>query len=122
VSGTSLRLLLDEDVRVLLAGILRERGHDVAHVLELGRQGLSDSDQLAFAARECRAILTHNIRDFVLLDRDYKARGRQHHGILLSDQVTLSELLARTLRCLGRESRETVHDQVVWLHTYRGWC
>ena len=32
-------LLLDEDVRVLLAEILRQRGYDVVHVLELDVEG-----------------------------------------------------------------------------------
>ena len=42
-------LLLDEDVRPLLADILRQRGYDAVHVLELKRTGKSDIDQLEFA-------------------------------------------------------------------------
>jgi predicted nuclease of predicted toxin-antitoxin system len=44
-----LTLLLDEDVRVLLADILRQRGYDAVHVLEVGRGGKSDPEQLAYA-------------------------------------------------------------------------
>lgn len=36
---TRITLFLDEDVRPLLAEILRQRGYDVVHVLEVGRGG-----------------------------------------------------------------------------------
>ncbi len=43
-------LLLDEDVRVVvLADILRQRGYDAIHVLEIGRAGRSDLDQFTYA-------------------------------------------------------------------------
>lgn len=35
-------LYLDEDVRVLLAEVLRNRGYNASHVLEVGRTGKSD--------------------------------------------------------------------------------
>jgi len=57
-------LLLDEDVRVLLAEILRQRGYDVVHVLEVGRGGKSDPEQLLYAVSQKRVILSHNIRDY----------------------------------------------------------
>lgn len=62
-------LLLDEDVRLGLAEILRERGYDVVHVLEEGQAGRSDDDQLAYAVTQGRTILTHNIRDYLLLEQ-----------------------------------------------------
>jgi hypothetical protein len=61
----SIPLLLDEDVRVLLAEVLRERRFDALHVLEIARGGLSDFEQLAYAADQGRAFLTHNIHDYV---------------------------------------------------------
>lgn len=39
-------LYLDEDVRVLLAEILCKRGYDASHVLEIGREGKGDDEQL----------------------------------------------------------------------------
>jgi Domain of unknown function (DUF5615) len=47
----------------LLAATLRQRGFDARHVIELKRDGLSDPEQLAFAAKQRRAILTHNVRE-----------------------------------------------------------
>lgn len=44
-------LYLDEDVRVLLAEVLRSRGYNAAHVLEVKRTGRSDAEQLAYATK-----------------------------------------------------------------------
>lgn len=86
------------------------RGFDARHVVELKRSGLGDAEQLAFAVQQRRVVLTHNVRDYVLLDRDYRARGRSHHGILLCDQVPFRELLRRTVRCLSRLSDSDVRN------------
>ena len=109
-------LLLDEDVRVILGEILRQRGYDAIHVLEADRTGKTDPDQLAYAANQRRAILTHNIRDFILLNKQYHEEGKEHFGILLSDQLPLRELLRRTLRFLSRHSADDVKNNALWLN------
>jgi len=109
-------LLLDEDVRVILAEILRQRGHDAIHVLEADRTGKTDSEQLAYATSQQRAILTHNIRDFTVLNRQYHDEGKKHFGILLSDQVPLRDLLRRTLRFLSRHTTENAKNNALWLN------
>jgi predicted nuclease of predicted toxin-antitoxin system len=109
-------LLLDEDVRPVLGEILRHRGYDVVHVLELERTGKTDTEQLAHAIGQQRAILTHNIKDFIILDREYRRNGKEHFGILLSDQVAMRELLRRALRFLGRRSAEEVKNNIFWLN------
>ena len=116
---TRITLFLDEDVQPLLAEILRQRGYDVVHVLEVGRGGESDPEQLAYAVSQGRTMLTHNIRDYLLLDRKYQGQGREHHGIIVSDQVPLRELLRRTLRCLSRRTADKVRNQVIWLQDFR---
>ncbi len=115
----AIRLLLDEDVRPLLAQTLRQRGFDARHVSELKRSGLSDSEQLGFAAKQRRAFVTHNIRDLVLLDREYRTKGQTHFGILVCNQVPFRELLRRTLRCLDRESEADIRNQVLWLQDFK---
>jgi predicted nuclease of predicted toxin-antitoxin system len=111
--------MLDEDVRVVLVGILRQRGYDVVHVLEVGRAGKRDPEQLAYAVSQRRAVLTHNIRDYLLLDRTYQAQGKEHQGILVSDQVPLRELLRRALRCLSQYTAEVMHNRVIWLQDFK---
>jgi hypothetical protein len=62
MSEVSLPLYLNENVRVLLAQALRNRGYDVCRILEIGRTGKSDSEQFVSAVRHKTAILTHNSR------------------------------------------------------------
>ena len=108
-------LLLDEDVRPRLGEILRQRGYDAIHVLDVGRTGKKDAEQLAYAVSQQRAILTHNIRHFRLLNQQYHEEGRQHFGILLSAQVPLRDLLRRSLRFLGRHTADDVKSNILWL-------
>lgn len=111
-------LLLDEDVQPLLADVLRQRGYDVVHVLEIDHGGRSDDDQLAYASLHGRSLLTHNIRDFLVLDQAYRSQGREHCGILLSDQVPFRELLRRTLRCLNHHAGRLLRS-IKWLHRFK---
>lgn len=112
----NIALLLDEDVRVKLGEILRQRGYDAVHVLEVYRGGKSDSEQLAYATSQQRAILTHNIRHFILLNRQYHDEGKEHFGILLSDQVPLRELLRRTLQFLSHHKSDDIKNNTLWLN------
>jgi predicted nuclease of predicted toxin-antitoxin system len=115
----AIRLLVDEDVHLLLSETLRRRGFDAQHVVELKRGGLSDPEQLAFAVKQKRAFLTHNIRDYVLLYREYRTKAQDHYGILVCDQVSFRELLRRTLRCLGRKPDADIRNQIVWLQDFK---
>ncbi len=109
-------LLLDEDVRPMLGEILRQRGYDAIHVLEAGRTGKSDAEQLAYAVSRQRAIITHNIRHFRVLNQNYHEEGKRHFGILLSAQVPLRDLLRRALRFLGHHTADDVKNNVLWLN------
>ena len=103
----------------MIAEILRQRGYFATHVLEIGREGKSDADQLEYAVKEDRAILTHNIRDYLVLDEFYRARQLEHAGIVVSDQLPLRELLRRTLRFLSRVAQDDARIRVDWLHDYK---
>ena len=63
----SIRLYLDEMIPVTLAVVLRQYGYDVLAAKEANMYSESDENQLAFAASKGRAIITFNIKDFVLL-------------------------------------------------------
>ena len=104
------KIYLDEDVRPLLAEVLRSRGYDVVSCVERGFFGLSDKEQLNIAIKERRAILTHNIKDFVQLHK--KLEGA-HFGIILSDQIPFSVLLRRTLKFLAITSSEYVKGRLI---------
>lgn len=73
-------LYLDEDVNVVLADLLRARGFRVTTTQAAGQVGKTDENQLAFAARQRKAILTHNRVDFEALAQRYKEGSlRNYH-------------------------------------------
>lgn len=114
-----IKLYLDEDVDRLLARVLRDRNHDCVSTQEAGNRGTSDSEQLAFAVKQDRAILTFNIRDFVRLAQEYAASGRRHRGIVVSDHLPFHDLLRRALSMLAAQDREDLSDRLIWLQDYK---
>jgi predicted nuclease of predicted toxin-antitoxin system len=88
-----IKLYLDEDVDISLAHALKQKGIDVLITQESGNKRLSNSEQLEFAVNSKRAIFTHNKRDFLLLHKNYIHKGKEHYGIILSDQRTVGEML-----------------------------
>jgi predicted nuclease of predicted toxin-antitoxin system len=105
-----IKLLLDADVWVGLATALCKAGYDAVSVNELKRKGLSDEDQMAFAAAEGRAILTHNIQDFAPLAEVYFNQGISHCGIIVSRHFEKGELLRRTLALLDALTPDQLAD------------
>ena len=93
-------LYLDADVDPELARQVRQRGFDVVSAYEVGNGRLLDPDQLAYAVSQGRAILTHNARDFAPLFDEWWNAGKSHHGIIVSEQLPLGEMLRRTLKLL----------------------
>ncbi|HYE72538.1 MAG TPA: DUF5615 family PIN-like protein [Blastocatellia bacterium] len=82
-----IRLYLDEDAMSrALAHNLRLRGIDVTTVAEEGRAGLTDPEQLEFAATQGRTIYTANISDFYQLHTEYLSQDKQHAGIIFLPQ------------------------------------
>ncbi|MEG4031589.1 MULTISPECIES: DUF5615 family PIN-like protein [unclassified Microcoleus] len=65
------RLYADEQYPYPVVELLRALGHDVLTVQEAGRanQKIPDSDVLAFATSEKRAVITENRKDFFRLHR-----------------------------------------------------
>jgi len=92
------RLYFDEDVSASIVDNLRQRSFDVTSARDVGRLRLDDASQLAFAADEGRAIVTHNRLDFERLHQRYFSEGREHHGIIIakrrpSDTAVVVKLL-----------------------------
>jgi hypothetical protein len=83
-SSLFIRLYLDEDVHKRIASALRLRSFDVISTHEAGRGGCTDEEQLIFAARERRAIFTHNTLDYLRLHIEWLNRGMRHAGIVVS--------------------------------------
>ena len=79
-----MRFLLDEMLSPAIARQLRKRGIDAVAVAERHDfLGASDDEVLEVAAAEGRTVVTMNICDFVRLDSEWSAQGREDSGILL---------------------------------------
>lgn len=105
-----MRFLLDEDVHPAVAEIGRGRGLDVVSVHELGRRGLSDREQLAFAAAEGRLLVTRNRDDFVRLTVECFQTGAAHRGILVVPYSLPNHLPQRIAESLDGWASD--HDDV----------
>ncbi len=74
-----MKLLVDEDSQARrLLDALRHAGHDVLSVAELGCNGLPDAQVFAQAQSQGRALLTHNVADFLALAQ----QAGEHAGVL----------------------------------------
>lgn len=79
-----MRAILDEMLPAAVARELCQRGHDVIAVAERpDLRALDDAAQFDLAQAEERAMVTRDIADYLRLDRQYRAAGREHAGIVL---------------------------------------
>jgi nucleoside-diphosphate-sugar epimerase len=63
---------------------LEAHGHDVRALdQEPALEGLDDEQVLASATAEQRILVTHNIRDFPAIVREWAAVQRSHAGVIL---------------------------------------
>jgi hypothetical protein len=84
VSQLFIELYRDEDVNVLVAALIQARGFRASTTREAGMLHSSDADQLAHAAHQNKALVTHNRADFEELARNYFTAGRTHAGIIIA--------------------------------------
>lgn len=79
-----MKALLDEQLSGQIAVVLRQRGYDVVAVVDRADLvGCPDRMVLEVAAREGRAVVTNNIKDFRPLVAECLAQGRTHPGLIL---------------------------------------
>jgi len=102
---------------------LKRRGHDVGAISGSGYTGISDPQALALASDQGRALLTNNVRDFMVIHGDVLKAGGQHMGLVFTDDrsmprakatigryvTTLEKLLAE------RRSADALRNQVAWI-------
>ena len=114
------RLHLDADAssRALHAALVA-RGHDVTRTpTDWMPRDASDEQQLLGATAHGRSIFTFNVRDFLVLAKQYP----RHGGIILAVQSSwrLSELTAALDNLLSETEAEGLIGQVRWLNEWGG--
>jgi len=115
VTRIFIELYLDEDVDVLVAELVRARGFSVTTTRDAGQLGKTDAEQLAFAARERKVLVTHNRTHFESLARLYLAEGRPHSGIILATRNPAHEIARRLLRILNNVTPDEMRFQVRYI-------
>jgi len=81
------RFPLDYHYSPLIAVGLRDRGHDVTAVSELGWQLEDDEPLLARCSAEGLALVTNNVGDFAVITQRWADEGRVHAGLVFTSDA-----------------------------------
>lgn len=114
-----IRLYLDEDAPIQLAKALRQRGIDALTTQEARMSESSDEQQVAFAAGQQRAVLTHNKRHFILIHQAYIEKGKEHWGIIVADQNKVGPLLRMLSKLWFTVSAEDMKNRLEFLSSWK---
>lgn len=114
-----MKALLDEQLSHEIARLLRERRFDVQAATERPdlRQAV-DAELFEAAAREGRAVVTNNIKDFRPIAAERIASGRGHPGLVLmpaSRSRGATGALADAIAALMRAHPEGIADAEHWI-------
>jgi hypothetical protein len=109
----ALRLLLDAHYSPKVAKALRERCHDVAAASERADlRGATDEELLGVAASERRALVTENVRSFMLLAREVEFSGI----VFARRRVTIGRFIDAVAALLAKRPAElALRGRVHWL-------
>lgn len=120
---SQIRLYLDEDViKRALVEALRSSGLDVITTSDINRLGTLDEEQLIWATEQERVIYSFNVGDFCRLHQIFMAQGREHTGIIVSQQqrYSVGEQLQGFLKLSTMKSAEEMRNQLVFISGYIG--
>jgi predicted nuclease of predicted toxin-antitoxin system len=77
------RFYLDADLPYQIAERLRKKGYDAVAASEVGNRQSSDREQLLYAARDDRCLVSRNIRHFFALSHQALVHQEPHASIIL---------------------------------------
>ena len=99
--------------------MLRSRGYDVVSAHEVGMRGKSDDEQLCYAIENKRTFLTFNARHFVPLTEELHKERREHFGVIISKQVSLSEIIRLVVKMLNMCKVSDLKNSLLWLQSFK---
>jgi hypothetical protein len=112
------RFLADEDLRFEIVSAVRrlEPTIDFPTVVELGRDGLSDAEQLEFAHQAGRILISHDVNTLRTLADARVLDGRGVSGVLLTAQRNPTRDVAETIVLIWAASDAAEwRDRVVFI-------
>ncbi len=118
-----MKLNLDEDLSPRVAELLRQRGFDALGAHEAGQVGRSDLEQLRFATRENRCLVTRDVADFIEIVQDLVNQQEPHAGIILVPASFRGNEFTPPADAIARQataSPQGLTDQVLFLRRTTG--
>lgn len=114
-----MKLYLDENIDPKVAKALREKGFDVISTYDIKANGRPDDEQLKIAIKERMAIVTYNLKDYILLAKEYISKGKSHYGIILVSNKSIPQgvpgILVNALESLLIKKNESLENEIVYL-------
>lgn len=87
-----IEVYLDEDVNVLIAGLIRSRGFVVKTTQEAGNLAKTDYEQFEFAKGQEFVLLTHNRVDFERIAKEHFESNEIHYGLTIAARHSPQEI------------------------------
>jgi hypothetical protein len=95
-----MKFYLDENMSPKMADIARRLGIDAVSAHDVNMTGTTDEEQLDFAARQGRRLVTFNRDDFIELSRMYLDAGRAHSGVIIVPYTFRGDEFKQTAKAL----------------------
>lgn len=118
MTGTPIKLMLDEHIWKGLTKALKQRGYDAVSIVDISRSA-EDVPILELATAQGRCVLTFNVKHFAPMSTLWYEAGRDHAGIILSTEVAPGELVRRCTRLLQSISAEEIKNSARWLDEFK---
>ena len=74
-----------------------------------------DAEQLDYAVRHEKALLTHNRNDFLALATEYDVEHKEHWGIIIARRRTPYEIVQRVVVLLNAVTADEFQNQVRYI-------
>jgi predicted nuclease of predicted toxin-antitoxin system len=97
---------------------MRRHGFDAVSARELQMLRASDEQHLQHAINEQRAIVTAD-RDFMQLHSACLLAGREHWGIIFTNEQDTGVIMHQLLRLLNTLTITDLQNQFRWLNDFR---
>ena len=111
-----MKYYLDEDLRPKIAVLLRNLGIDCISAHEAGMIQASDLEQLEFASREKRCLVTKNRDDFIRLTVQFFNDHLPHYGVLIIPRTFPGDrfsMIAESLSAYAQDHPKGMHPYTV---------
>jgi hypothetical protein len=95
-----MKFYLDENMSPKIAEIARKLGVDAVSDHGVSMTGTADEEQLDFAARQGRCLVTFSRDDFIELSRMYLDAGRRHSGVIIVPYTFRGDEFKQTAKAL----------------------